>query len=56
MRQDLTDLRERMEDGFRKVDDRFRKVNDGFTEIGGRLDGAAAGQAQIAALLNTLIE
>ena len=42
MREDLTDLRGRTEDGF--------------AEIRGRLDGAAAGQAQIVALLNSLID
>ena len=41
MREDLTDLRSR--------------VDDGFTEIRGRLDAAAAGQQQIVGLLNTLI-
>ena len=42
MREDLTDLRGRTEDGF--------------AEIRGRLDGAAAGQEEIVALLNTLID
>jgi len=41
MREDLTDLQ--------------RKVDDGFTEIRGRLDATAAGQQQIVTLLNTLI-
>jgi len=41
MREDLTDLRSR--------------VNDGFAEVRGRLDAAAAGQQQIVDLLNTLI-
>jgi hypothetical protein len=42
MREDLTDLRSR--------------VDDGFIEMRGRLDAAAAGQQQIVSLLNTLID
>lgn len=42
MREDLTDLR--------------TLVNDGFTEMRGRLDGTAAGIDQITGLLNTLVE
>jgi chromosome segregation ATPase len=41
MREDLTDLRQRM--------------NDGFTEMRGKFDATAAGQQQIVDLLNTLI-
>ena len=41
MREDLTDLR--------------TKVDNGFTEIRGRLDATAAGQQQIVELLNDLI-
>jgi hypothetical protein len=41
MREDLTDLRSR--------------VDDGFTEMRGRLDAAAAGQQEIVSLLNTLM-
>ena len=41
LREDLTDMRSR--------------VDDGFIEIRGRLDAAAAGQQQIVGLLNTLI-
>jgi hypothetical protein len=41
MREDLTDLR--------------TQVNNGFIEIRGRLDATAAGQEQIVNLLNTLI-
>lgn len=40
MRDDLTDLRQRVETGFTRVD-------NGFTEMRGKLDGAAAGQQQI---------
>jgi hypothetical protein len=42
MRQDLTDLRSR--------------VDDGFAEMRGKLDGTAAGLQQIAGLLTTLID
>lgn len=42
MREDLGDLR--------------TKVDNGFTEMRGKFDAAAAGQQQIADLLNTLIE
>jgi hypothetical protein len=41
MREDFTDLRE--------------QVNNGFAEMRGKLDAAAAGQQQIVTLLNTLI-
>ena len=41
MREDLTDLRTR--------------VDTGFTEMRGKLDTAAAGQQQIVGLLNTLV-
>ncbi len=41
MRDDLTDLR--------------RRADNGFTEIRGKLDAAAAGQQQVVDLLNTLI-
>jgi chromosome segregation ATPase len=49
MREDLTDLRSR-------VDDVATDMQNGFTEIRGRLDAAAAGQEQIVSLLNTLID
>jgi hypothetical protein len=42
MREDLTDLRS--------------LVDDGFTEMRGKLDAAAAGQQQIVGLLNGLIK
>lgn len=42
MREDLDDLR--------------TKVDNGFTEMRGKFDAAAAGQQQIADLLNTLIQ
>jgi hypothetical protein len=48
MREDLTDLRTRVNDGFAKVD-------HGFAGIRGRLDATAAGLDQITGLLNTLI-
>lgn len=49
MREDLGDLRRETADGFARVD-------DAFTEIRGRLDATAAGQAQIVELLTTLID
>ncbi|MGH4007777.1 MAG: permease [Pseudonocardiaceae bacterium] len=49
MREDLTDLRTRVNDGFAQVD-------HGFAEMRGRLDATAAGLDQIAGLLNTLID
>ncbi|WP_219419158.1 permease [Pseudonocardia nigra] len=63
MREDMTDLRQRVDDGFAKVDERFAKVDEqfgkvdnGFAEMRGRLDATAAGQQQIADLLHILIE
>lgn len=55
MREDLIDLRQRVETGFIRVDNCFAQVDNGFTEMRGKLDGAAAGQQQIVTLLNTLI-
>jgi hypothetical protein len=49
MREDLTDLRQEM-------NDRFAQVDNGFIEIRGKLDVAAAGQQQIVTLLNSLID
>jgi hypothetical protein len=49
MREDLGDLQRQVNEGFARVD-------DGFTEMRGRLDAAAAGQAQIVELLTTLID
>jgi hypothetical protein len=48
MREDLTDLRSRVDDGLAEMHSRF-------TEMRGKLDAAAAGQQQIVGLLNTLI-
>jgi hypothetical protein len=48
MREDLTDLRTCVTDGFAQVD-------RGFAEMRGRLDATAAGLDQITVLLNTLI-
>ena len=49
MREDLTDLRSRVDDGL-------AEMRSGFTEMRGKLDAAAAGQQQIVGLLNTLID
>jgi hypothetical protein len=48
MREDLTDLRQRVDGGFAKVD-------RGFAEMRGILDATAAGQQHIADLLQSLI-
>ena len=55
MREDLTDLRQRVEIGFARVESDFARVDNGFAEMRGKLDGAAAGQQQIVNLLTTLI-
>lgn len=55
MREDLIDLRQRVETGFKRVEIGFVRVDNGFTEMRGKLDGAAAGQQQIVTLLNTFI-
>ena len=55
MREDLTDLRSRIDDGFARIDGQFARVDDGFAEMRGKLDGTAAGIQQVAGLLNTLI-
>ncbi len=41
--------------GFAEMDRRFAEVDRGFAEIRGRLDGTAAGMAQIAASIDILI-
>jgi hypothetical protein len=38
-----------------KIDNRFTKIDNGFAEMRGKFDATAAGQQQIANLLNTLI-
>lgn len=48
MREDLTDLRSRVDDGL-------AEMRNGFTEVRGKLDAAATGQQQIVGLLNSLI-
>lgn len=47
MREDLVDLRVRVDDGF-------ARVGEGFFEVRGRLDATAAGIAHIADLLNAM--
>ncbi len=70
MREDLVDLRSAVDQGFARVDEKFSRIDEnfarvdesfarvdnGFAEMRGRLDGAAAGQQQIASMLSTLIE
>jgi hypothetical protein len=48
-RQQIDDVRTEMRSGF-------AEVHSGFAEMRGRLDQAAAGQEQVVALLNTLID
>jgi hypothetical protein len=55
MREDLIDLRTRVDQGFMRVDEKFTDIDRGFMEVRGRLDAAAAGQQHIVDLLNTLI-
>jgi hypothetical protein len=55
MREDLTDLRSRVDDGFAGMENRLTEMQNGFIEMRGRLDAADAGQQQIVGLLNTLI-
>jgi hypothetical protein len=56
MREDLTDLRSRVDDGFAGIENRLTEMQNGFIEVRGRLDATAAGQQQIVSLLNTLID
>jgi hypothetical protein len=56
MREDLTDLRSRVDDGFARMQNGFTEMQNGFIGMRGRLDAAAAGQQQIVGLLNTLID
>jgi hypothetical protein len=49
-------LERKVDDGFRRIDEEFRKVDNGFIEMRGKFDMTAAGQAQIVAMLNTIIE
>lgn len=55
MREDLTDLQQEMGDLRHEMGDLRHEMDDSFIEIRGRLDAAAAGQAQIVAMLDTLI-
>jgi acetylglutamate synthase len=56
MREDLTDLRSRVDNGFAGMENRLTQMQNGFIEMRVRLDTAAAGQQQIVSLLNTLID
>lgn len=60
LREDLVDLRTRMDNGFVEVHDKidtgFAQADRNFTEIRGRLDAAAAGHEQLVGLLTTLIQ
>jgi hypothetical protein len=69
MREDLSDLRSHVDEGFGRIDERFARIDEqfaridggfaqvdsGFAAVRGRLDAAAAGQQQIVSMLTTLI-
>ncbi|MCP2165587.1 permease [Goodfellowiella coeruleoviolacea] len=55
MREDLTELRHRVDRLEVLVDRLADKVDRGFAEMRGKFDALAAGQQQIVGLLNTLI-
>jgi chromosome segregation ATPase len=55
LREDLTDLRSRVDERFAQVDQRFAKVDDGFAEMRGKLDASAAGLQVITDMLATLV-
>lgn len=56
VREDLTDLRHHVDQGFAEVNRKFTGVDRGFAEVRGRLDAAAGGQEQIVRMLTTLID
>lgn len=56
VRQDFGDLRQDFGDLRAHVDRGFEQVNRGFTEMRGRLDATAAGQQQLADLIQSLID
>ena len=51
MREDISDLRSQMNNGFAEMRSGFAEVDRGFIEIRGRLDATAAGIEQIANML-----
>lgn len=55
LREDMTDLRSEVTDLRRHVDSGFAGVNDGFAQMRGLLDTTAAGQQELAVLLQQLI-
>ena len=56
LRQDFVDLRGKVTDGFADINAKFERVDQGFTEMRGKFDATAAGQEQIAGLLQQLID
>src|SRR5574337_2111206 len=56
LRQYMTDMRQDMADGFHRVDEMFAQVGAGFTEMRAKFDMTAAGQQQIAGLIQRLID
>jgi predicted nucleic acid-binding Zn-ribbon protein len=55
MREDLTDLRSRVDERFVQVDGRLDRLDQNVIGVRGVLDAQAAGQQQIIALLDGLI-
>lgn len=55
MREDLTDLRQRINGVDQRIDGLETKVDTGFAEMRGKFDATAAGLTQITGLLNTLL-
>jgi hypothetical protein len=51
MREDISDLRGQMTNGFAEMRNGFAEVDRGFIEMRGRLDATAAGIEQIAQML-----
>ena len=51
MREDISDLRGQMNNGFAEMRNGFAEVDRGFIEMRGRLDATAAGIEQIARML-----
>jgi hypothetical protein len=54
LREDLTDLRRTVDNGFHQIARRFGQVDNGFIEIRGKLDASAAGQERIVEILEQL--
>ncbi|ASR40008.1 hypothetical protein BAY61_32100 (plasmid) [Prauserella marina] len=55
-REDLRDVREDLRETRQDLKNLREATTNGFVEMRGKLDAAAAGQAQIAAMLTTLLQ